>query len=172
MILSVMNNMKKCCRCHQLKPLSLFHNHRKRKDGKQGFCIPCGKDQIKRYRQTHKQELKAYYQNIHSNRGLANRIVLFRRRHPTVDPLLTLDNVKQKFGVSPKCYLSGQTIDLEDRDSYALDHILPISKGGDSSLANCGLTTQKVNKLKSDLTKEEFITTCSNVVRFQESLES
>lgn len=64
----------------------------------------------------------------------------------------------------PYCYLTGKKIDLEDFESYNLDHIVPVSKGGDNSIENMGLALKRVNQGKSDMTKEEFIKMCKDVV--------
>lgn len=156
--------MKTCNRCHQDKPLDQFWNLKRTKDGKARECKTCQSDRVTEYRKTHQQEQKAYYQKVHANRGLPNKIVLFRREHPNRDPLLTVENVIAKFGDQPKCYLTGTPIDLSQRDTYALDHIIPLARGGDSSLANCGLTTRQANQAKHDMTKEEFVILCQSVL--------
>ena len=69
-----------------------------------------------------------------------------------------------KIGSNPVCYLTGRPINLEDGKSYHLDHILPKSKGGDNSLDNCGLACKAANQAKTDLTLEEFVQLCKEVV--------
>lgn len=160
--------MKKCTYCRKHKPLDEFYQNKSQKDGKQSFCKPCGREQLQRYRKTNAPAIRKYYQILWSKRGLREKIWWFRRAYKlSIDPQLTTENVRKKFGASPMCYLTGKQIDLNDRNSYQLDHILPISRGGDSSLSNCGLTTRQVNQSKRDMTTEEFQSLCRQVHDFQ-----
>lgn len=68
---------------------------------------------------------------------------------------------------NPVCYLTGKQIDLKDRKSFELDHIIPASRGGENTLENMGLTCKEANRAKHDLTKEEFINLCKNVLIYQ-----
>ena len=65
---------------------------------------------------------------------------------------------------SPTCYLTGSLINLEDGSTYQLDHITPISKGGDCSCDNMGLTLRNANMSKFDMTLSEYISLCKKVV--------
>lgn len=80
------------------------------------------------------------------------------------DFMFTLDELIEKIGDNPVCYLTGREIDLSKSRSYSLDHIIPRSKGGDNSLENCGLTCRDANQAKYDLTLEEFVSLCQEVV--------
>src|ERR1035441_7591362 len=140
--------MKTCSQCQQPKPLEAFYNRRSGQGRKDAECKECHNQRTKEYRQTNKLAIRQYYQKVHQARGLANKVVLFRRVHSQRDEQLTLENVIAKFGSTPQCYLTGVPIDLQQRDTYELDHILPISRGGNSSLLNCGLATRKANRAK------------------------
>ncbi|NDD54008.1 hypothetical protein EBZ39_09045 [bacterium] len=77
-------------------------------------------------------------------------------------------NVKQlikKLGSNPVCYLTGRPINLDEGKSYHLDHILPKSKGGDNSLENCGLACRAANQAKTDMTLDEFVQLCAEVIK-------
>ena len=78
--------------------------------------------------------------------------------------MFTLDELIEKLGDNPKCYLTDKEIDLSKSRSYSLDHINPRSKGGDNSLDNCGLSCREANQAKSDLNLEDFISLCQSVV--------
>ena len=62
-----------------------------------------------------------------------------------------------------KCYLTGRNIDLT-KDDYHLDHIIPISKGGSCTLDNLGFTCPEANWSKSNLTLEEYLSLCKEVL--------
>lgn len=66
-------------------------------------------------------------------------------------------------GMKTKCYLTGKEIDLE-KDDYCLDHIVPITKGGSNELENIGITIPSANASKSDLSLEEYLNLCKDVL--------
>ena len=63
-----------------------------------------------------------------------------------------------------ECYLTGRKIDTSDVTTYQFDHIIPISKGGDSTFENLGITTPEANYAKGNLSVEEFIELCKDVL--------
>ena len=77
----------------------------------------------------------------------------------------TLKELKNKIGTNPKCYLTGESIDLSNPSDYSLDHIIPVSKGGESSLSNLGIIKSDINQAKYNLTPEEFLSLCKRVLR-------
>jgi CRISPR/Cas system Type II protein with McrA/HNH and RuvC-like nuclease domain len=74
-------------------------------------------------------------------------------------------DVVNKFGENTICYLSGVPINLSD-SKCCLDHIIPVSRGGDNTLDNLGITHKIVNQMKSDLTPEELINWCVKILTF------
>ncbi len=79
-------------------------------------------------------------------------------------PTFSVDDVIKKFGENPKCYLTGQPIDIYKPRSYNFDHIIPRSRGGDNSIDNLGICTKKANQAKNDMTPDEFINLCKQVL--------
>ena len=67
-------------------------------------------------------------------------------------------------GKRPVCYLTGRKIDLNDSKSYSLDHKNPSSKGGSNKLENLGVCSSEANIVKSDLTIEELLDICKDIV--------
>lgn len=78
-----------------------------------------------------------------------------------------IENLLNKIGENPKCYLSGVNIDLQNGKSYHLDHIIPASRGGKNSLDNVGILNSTINKMKHDLTPDEFISKCIQILEYQ-----
>lgn len=97
---------------------------------------------------------------------LRNSVNGFKRevKSREVNSLMSNDEAYQKIINNPFCYLTGRKIDLEDMKSYQLDHILPRSKGGSNELENLGLTCRDANQSKTDLTVEEYIALCAEVL--------
>lgn len=76
----------------------------------------------------------------------------------------TTKDLFNKIGDTPKCYLTGRSIDLSLTKTYHLDHIIPFSKGGPSTIENVGLACKEANLAKSDLLLEDFINLCKEVL--------
>ena len=71
-----------------------------------------------------------------------------------------------KIGTTPKCYLTGRPINLNQSKSYALDHVVPRSKGGNNSIDNCEIACIEANKAKHNMSYDEFVQLCKEVVEY------
>lgn len=78
--------------------------------------------------------------------------------------MFSLDELIQKIGDNPTCYLTGLPIDITKSSSYSLDHIMPSSRGGSNTLENLGICTRAANQAKNDMTLDEFINLCKLVL--------
>ncbi len=83
----------------------------------------------------------------------------------------TVQEFLDKVGDHPICSLTGRSIDLMKPASYQLDHIIPRSKGGLSNIDNCQLLCKAANQAKHDLSLEEFIQLCKEVVDYHKLRE-
>jgi 5-methylcytosine-specific restriction endonuclease McrA len=99
---------------------------------------------------------------------LVNKIMAFRSRTAKkgmkAKKLFTFNQFFEKFGRYTTCYLTGDKIDLFERFTYEFDHIIPISKGGDGSLENLGITLPEANYAKGILSVNQFYELCKKVV--------
>jgi len=59
-----------------------------------------------------------------------------------------------------KCRLSGHPLTV---DNAALDHIVPISKGGEHSMSNVQVLHAEVNRMKGTLDQSRFVALCRMV---------
>jgi len=100
---------------------------------------------------------------------MRGRVKNFMKRNNIMSDKFTVEDVINKFGENPKCYLTGQDINIYETRTYEFDHILPASRGGDNSLDNLGICTKEANQAKRALTKDEFYKLCKSVVEQYES---
>ncbi len=61
-----------------------------------------------------------------------------------------------------RCALTGRRLEPE---TAALDHVIPVSRGGEHCIDNTQVLERTVNRAKGTLTNGEFIALCSEVVR-------
>ena len=80
------------------------------------------------------------------------------------DANFTVEDVIAKIGENPKCYLTGDMIDINSPRTYHFDHIIPRSRGGTNTLDNLGICTKRANLSKNDMTKDEYIEHCKKVL--------
>lgn len=97
---------------------------------------------------------------------LQHKIDIFKNKKGTILPIqdFNYQEVVQKFGPNPICYLSGRQIDYTNKYSYQLDHIIPSAKKGSNELDNLGLIKPWVNVSKSFHSVEDFLLICKEVL--------
>lgn len=96
------------------------------------------------------------------NKNLTQKLYQFNKTKG--EKMTNLEQLIKKIGDKPTCYLSGRSIDLEDSKSYHLDHIHPLSRGGDNSIDNCDIACRSANQSKHDMTVEEYLRLCQEVL--------
>ena len=103
-----------------------------------------------------------------------NKVKLFKKRDKggyakkvKVKTPFNVKDVVKKIGPNPHCYLTGRKVDLKDSSSFNLDHIIPVSKGGSNDLENLGITYPKANTAKSNMSVNEFVRLCAEVVKWR-----
>jgi hypothetical protein len=62
-----------------------------------------------------------------------------------------------------RCKLSGMELTPE---IAALDHIVPVSKGGQHCVGNVAWVHQEINRMKGQLSVDEFVSLCLKVVQY------
>lgn len=92
----------------------------------------------------------------HSPRVPTTSVPRTKSRNLTVDGILLL---LQNQGF--RCALSGREL---SPGTTALDHILPVARGGEHRLENAQALHKEVNRAKGTLTNEEFVSLCREVV--------
>lgn len=69
-----------------------------------------------------------------------------------------------KIGDNPVCYLTGDSIDLNNGYSYHLDHVVSRYDGGTDELENINIATREANLAKSNLSLDDFLKLCKKVL--------
>jgi len=139
------------------------------------YCAPSGKEKvINRFKQlkidnplivkvsNFKNRLKVKtegFQHSQTNVGGGRKI-------PYDSQLMNFSwqDVYQLIQNNPKCYLTGDSLDLNQARGISLDHIIPVSKGGTNSLENLGICTDIANRSKSDMSLDDYLIHCQKVL--------
>jgi len=116
------------------------------------------KSRVKNYKKTLPGILKRKKDNFSFSNG--KRVGRGRRVHLA----FSLRDFVKKLQLNSKCYLTGRKIDLYQPKTYQCDHIIPVSKGGKSTLDNLGLVCRDANMSKSDMTVDEFFSLCKEIL--------
>jgi CRISPR/Cas system Type II protein with McrA/HNH and RuvC-like nuclease domain len=91
-------------------------------------------------------------------------------RKGTQDRQKTLHLLKEylKDELDNKCYLSGRELDFNNIENIHFDHKVPKSKGGNNNLDNLGICTKEANQSKSDLSIDEYLELCKDVLEYND----
>ena len=115
-----------------------------------------------------KRKIRKYDGICKSNlkKQIRDKVYDFKIQGINMSPTFTMQDIIDKFGENPKCYLTGEDIDIYKPSTYEFDHIIPTSRGGDNSLDNLGIATKKANQSKRNMTPDELIFFCKKVLEY------
>ncbi|MCI0333667.1 MAG: HNH endonuclease [Planctomycetes bacterium] len=83
-------------------------------------------------------------------------------KQPTVTSKMIMNLVEQQ---DFRCAISGRELTPQ---TASLDHILPLSRGGEHGINNVWVVDHQVNSAKGTMTCDEFVTMCRDVATHQE----
>ena len=169
--------MKVCKGCHINKPLSAYGISNNVKSGRTSRCKECHRKRAKiRYRKIKNEfnlmirqkridnpehirniERKSKAKNKEKNRPLKNARQSIRNRILSGDKFLILNKELKKIYQSP-CFACGS------KSNQSLDHLIPLSRGGNHSVGNIitlcrSCNTQKYNKTLTEWRKTKLVIT-------------
>lgn len=134
-----LEKLKKCCRCKRELPVSSFHKDRSKKDGLNGMCKECMKEQNKKYYEEKREEIRIYFKE--RRRKLKRKATRKRAREKREKLIGQLPNTlteKQwhetlrEFDYS--CAYCGRKSESEDISKVMgilqKDHLVPVVAGG------------------------------------------
>lgn len=120
---------------------------------------------------------KEYQKQIRQNRlkephcHLRQRIVRFMTRGCVCTKPFTPQEVIDKFGPNPTCYLTGAPIDYTKPETYQLDHIIPCYLNGSGNLDNLQLCAPMANNMKNQYLLDEFLDMCEKIAKRKEEIK-
>lgn len=97
-------------------------------------------------------------------KNVKNKIEKFSSRKEFITPVFKYQDVMNKFGENPVCYLTGRPLDWLNSKDLSFDHIVPRSKGGDNTIDNLGVCCAEANFSKSALSLESYLALCKEVL--------
>lgn len=114
------------------------------------------------------------FKSRHLTKSIKNKTSGFKRHAKSQvnniqDGNYTTQDVLDKIGPNPVCYLTGKSIDLCDTKSYNFDHIIPVALGGTNDLSNLGLCIKEANMAKNELSLEDFYLLCESILSYRDS---
>ena len=138
------------------------------------YCGEGQKEKSKKRIQARRKEIVILkkVENFQVDRKIRDKAEDFQRERQSNNKLgkrslsFRWQDVIDKFGWETRCYLTGKEINLKDPKTYQFDHITPYSKGGSSTLDNLGILSKDVNAAKSDMTVEDFLNLCKNILEY------
>ncbi len=176
-----MTELKKCTACKMPKEIECFVKDKSRSDGRYPVCRECRKGY---YENNRERILKQYgeYRAANAPRLKIQSKAYTDRRffYKTAGNMVSraeefTDNrgsgiLKQKCAEISRlwktqrgiCPVSGRRL---NRKNAQLDHIIPLKRGGNSSIENLRWVHRDVNYAKRDLLDSEFLSLCLEVIK-------
>lgn len=80
------------------------------------------------------------------------------------DKSFTFSEFLDVLNKNPYCYLTGRKLDINNLKSWHIDHIIPISKDGKTTLDNILPVCKEANQAKHNLSVADFINLCKDIL--------
>lgn len=110
-----------------------------------------------------RQKLKTFKRRSENTGNRSSTVV------NSIEKNYSCQDVIDKIGENPICYLTGAKIDLNKPETYHLDHIIPASKGGTNDLHNLGICLKEANYAKNELLLDELYELCEKILAWKDS---
>lgn len=168
-----MPDMKQCSKCKETKLLSEFNLDRRKKGGLRSECKACVAIYSHMYRKTHKKkhsphrphqdsERGARYYQKHKDQVIA-RVVNHQKR--TYDSARSVEKSRRRMAMKKfadtilardgyVCHICSQPV---ARENLVFDHIIPVSRGGSTTLDNLKVSHVVCNARKGTKLMHELL---------------
>jgi 5-methylcytosine-specific restriction endonuclease McrA len=171
---------KECRKCGEVKDVSEFNKHRRRKDGLSDWCKTCQSDYYKVWRKSNKERLSEYHTTWcedNRERWLQIRRVADKKYRQTERGKIYYRlknqnrNYRKKYNTTPGDRLTTTQIEYLTEiythcaycdtpltpDNTHIEHIQPLSKGGAHSIDNVVLACKNCNLSKGAKTLDQWL---------------
>lgn len=146
---------RKCSDCKTWKPFNIFHTNSKDKWGISSICKEC----MNSRRTTNYHKYKETGHDSYWRLRVRRVNDLCKGRWKTAGQL-DFEEVRDKF--TGECYYCGDSIEAKDAH---IDHVEPLSKGGDNVLSNIEFSCKTCNMLKYNLNPKELVTHMKKIIK-------
>lgn len=166
--------MKKCSHCKKNKPVTAFVRSKNRPDGRYPICKSCKADYYAANRErtiTQTREYRARPGNRERigewNRAYAKRRFFFtracalRQKANGAESASYLELATLWKTQRGRCVMTDRIL---TRENAHLDHIVPLVRGGWSTISNLRWVHKDFNYAKRDLSDADFLDLCKDVV--------
>ena len=162
-LLDTVTGLKKCSCCEQYKPASNFSKNRSTKDGLQTQCKECKKIADTEYeksdkgKQTLAKAATKYYKSEKGQIAIFNGYAKRRKREESHGNGITKEQWMEMMQFFDwKCAYSEVLVNTKNNRS--IDHIIPLSKGGEHEVWNCVPMDRSLNISKQEKDMIEWYT--------------
>jgi 5-methylcytosine-specific restriction endonuclease McrA len=135
---------KRCTRCGMTKPLTAFRQKSKSKYFS-SWCKKC----------------ESYYYKNDAPNAFWSKLKSNLKRHYS-DFEATPTDLKRTLGEPKECYICGGAIIC--RSEAELDHVVPLSRGGETSLHNLRWAHKRCNRVKHDMMLDEMLDLMKKII--------
>lgn len=168
--------MKICSKCRCLKSLGSFHKCKKRKDGHRVDCKDCRKIESKVRRDKHGERLrladKTYRENNKEKiKEMKREWYLLNREHVYNKTKAWRENNREIYNGYLKTYKASYRAKKINGcwtppiwkfykscpEGFEVDHIIPLSRGGDHNISNLQYLPRWANRSKGNLMPWEWV---------------
>ena len=155
--------MKTCSKCTTDKAVSEFHRNKTAKDGLHNWCKVCCKQYRKKYYRQNMQTFKAKAKKYKKDNP--DKVKVWKHKEYTDNKSRWADyNANRRAAIADQfvedvrrdvvydrdrgvCHICNKPV---SREKFHVDHVIPISKSGEHSYANCKTAHAKCNLVKAD----------------------
>jgi 5-methylcytosine-specific restriction endonuclease McrA len=151
---------KVCNECKEDKPLELFHRRKNGRYGRHSRCAECVNAKINeynrnKYRDNEEFRRKKLERTSSYKKNNPDKVRSWWRKYRTKKREAWVEDVYDELVYARcgwVCMLCGERVDpkITGEMGKSLDHIIPISRGGEHSYANTQLAHLVCNKRKND----------------------
>lgn len=161
----LIDNLKRCTGCDQVKSINLFYNFKRGLGGLTPRCKQC----VNAYHLANPSKKSEISREENRLREQIKRSRKEAKRFGCVNTLTLQEwkDILSKNEVSAgiyKCHICKENIDISLVAILCMEHLIPLSKGGDNAKENVAPAHRFCNNAKSNKTLEEFLEFCTKVL--------